>query len=399
MGIFDILSLATRMFQNRPLRTFLTILGVGVGIGAVLFLVSLGYGIQNTILGRITSEESLLSLDVAAGADEIISLNNESIGQISKVDFVEKVSSIVSISGQISIDQVTGDGVINIVDPDYFKLSGISSKEGALFQAYEKNEVAISSAGVSLLNIKNSEAIGKKVNLVLFLSKISEDGFEEIEIVKHAVEYEITAVIEDENTNFVYVPSGTLGDIKFEKYDGLKVKVVDENHLDEVRKTIINKGFLVSSLSDTIEQAKKIFRVIQIVLALFGLIALIVSAIGMFNTMTIALLERTNEIGIMRAIGVTKRDIRKIFLLESILMGFLGGIMGVLIGFGAGEIANVGLNFLANNFGGQPIDIFYRPTWFILVIIGFSTTIGFFTGVYPSIRASKLNPLEALRYK
>jgi putative ABC transport system permease protein len=169
--------------------------------------------------------------------------------------------------------------------------------------------------------------------------------------------------------------------------------------MELVRDKIIAKGLLVSSLSDIIEQARKIFRIIQIVLGLFGLIALFVSAIGMFNTMTITLLERTNEIGIMRSIGVTKKDVQALFLAEAMIIGFLGGVSGVLIGLLGGELVNFIFAVLAKNFGGQVLDLFYIPNIFIVFIIIFSTLIGFFTGIYPSKRAGHLNPLEALRYK
>jgi putative ABC transport system permease protein len=183
------------------------------------------------------------------------------------------------------------------------------------------------------------------------------------------------------------------------EYNQLKVKVDSADNMEAIRNSIIDEGFLVSSLSDTIDQANKIFNVIKIILALFGLVALIVSAIGMFNTMTIALLERINEVGIMRALGISKKDIRKIFLFESVIMGFLGGIGGIFIGYVGGEIANFGVNIMANSFGGNSLDIFYNPPWFIAFILVFSIVIGFITGVYPSITASRLNPLTALRYK
>jgi len=162
---------------------------------------------------------------------------------------------------------------------------------------------------------------------------------------------------------------------------------------------IIDKGFLVSSLSDIIDQTNKIFKVVQLILAIFGLIALLVSSIGMINTMTITLLERINEIGIMRAIGITKRDIKIMFLTESLIMGLLGGIGGVIIGYIGGSLVNMGINLLANTFGGQSLNLFYYPSWFIYFIIIFSTLIGLLTGIFPSIKASKLNPLLALRYK
>jgi len=228
---------------------------------------------------------------------------------------------------------------------------------------------------------------------------MSEDGFDEIEAIKREKKYKIVGVINDENANYIFMPSQTISDLGIKKYDQLKVKVSANEQIERVRNEIIEKGFLVSSLSDTIEQANKIFRIIQVILALFGLVALMVSAIGMFNTMTIALLERINEIGIMRAIGISKKDVRQLFLLESVMMGFLGGIGGVIIGYATGEIANIGINMLAKTFGGQSLDLFYCPMWFVIFIIIFSTVIGFITGIYPSLKASKLNPLTALRYK
>ena len=101
----------------------------------------------------------------------------------------------------------------------------------------------------------------------------------------------------------------------------------------------------------------------------------------------------------MRAIGITRKDIMKIFLLEAMIMGFLGGLGGIIIGFVGGELVNVGINILAQNLGGQSLDLFYSPLWFISTIGLFSSIVGFLTGVYPSIKASRLNPLDALRYK
>ena len=197
----------------------------------------------------------------------------------------------------------------------------------------------------------------------------------------------------------IFVPLSNVSDGGTDSYLETKVKVSDSAYMLDVRNKIMEMGFFVSALRDTIEQATKIFKVIQIILGLFGMVALIVSAIGMFNTMTVMLLERTNEIGIMRSIGVSKKDIKKLFLFESMLMGFLGGVGGIILGFIGGEIANFIMNLLAKNFGGQAIDLFESPLWFLLVILGSSAFIGFITGVFPARRAAKLNPLDALKYK
>jgi len=387
------------MFKTRPLRTFLTILGVGVGIGAVLFLVSLGYGLQNLILSQITTTDSLLSLDVRTGSSELLSLQEKHVKDIRGMEKVDEVSRAVNLSSQISRKDLTSNSVVKAVDPNFFRLNGTLAQYGRVLNSSDKREAVISSAGAKLFNMDPKDIIGEEISLTLFLSHKDEEGFEEIEVKDREEKYKIVGVVEDNNDNYVYVPRQTLSDLNINKYNLLKVKVVKDAYMEEVRQDIIEKGFLVSSLSDTIEQAKKIFQVVQIVLALFGLIALAVSAIGMFNTMTVSLLERINEIGIMRAIGITTRDIRKMFLLESIIMGFLGGVGGVLIGYVGAELANFGINILAQKFGGQALDLFFQPYWFVVFIIVFSTIVGFITGIYPSIKASRLNPLNALRYK
>jgi ABC-type antimicrobial peptide transport system permease subunit len=399
MLITDLLSLSTRMFKTRKMRTFLTILGVGVGIGTVLFLVSLGYGLQNVVLSKITTADSLLSLDVSPGTAGAINLDQASVDKIKQTLNVAEVSPMMNVSAQMSIEQLTGDGLIYAVEPSFFRLGGIIPDKGTIFRTGDAHEALISTAAAKLFNINPDEAIGKEITLTLFLPKINTEGFEETETAKRPDKYKIIGVVEDENTSYAFIPLETISDLNIPSFTQVKVKVVANEYMETIRNQIIESGFLVSALSDTIEQANKIFRIVQIVLALFGLVALIVSAIGMFNTMTIALLERINEIGIMRSIGASVGDIMKLFLLESFLMGLLGGLGGVSIGYLAGELANFGINLLAKNFGGQALSLFYRPTWFVALIIIFSSLIGFLTGVYPARKAAKLNPLDALRYK
>jgi len=398
MKILDTFSLATRMFKNRFMRSFLTILGVSVGIGAVLFLVSLGYGIQTAILSRITTADTLLSLDVNSGSSDLVVLNQASIDEILAIPEVKEVAPSVSVTGQIALNNYTGNGLINIVVPNFFRLGGVTPISGEIGESLGVNDIIISSAGVNLFDLDKESAIGKEIDLSLFMTVKTDTDFDEIEVVNRDTKYIIRAVVEDENTNYVYINSESVKDLVFEDYNNIKVRVHREEDLDKVRVQIIEMGFIVSSLSDTIEQAKKIFNIVQIVLAMFGLIALSVSAIGMFNTMTIALLERTQEIGIMRAVGVGKGSIRNIFLIESVIMGFLGGLGGILFGTLGGELANMGINMLASNFGGQAVDIFFRPYWFMGLIVAFSTIVGMLTGVYPSVRAAKINPLTALKY-
>ena len=182
-------------------------------------------------------------------------------------------------------------------------------------------------------------------------------------------------------------------------YGGVKVKVISQEKLDEVRSNIESRGYTVNAPVDTLSEINVIFQIFQVILGVFGVIALCVAAIGMFNTMTISLLERTREIGIMKAIGANNRDIMKIFLLESILIGFIGGILGILVGWLFGQGINIIVNALAKTLGGEPVQIFVTPWEIAVVMIVLSIIIGLLTGLYPARRGSRLNPLLALRYE
>jgi len=401
MLVTDVFRLSTRMFRTNRSRTILTILGISVGIGAILFLVSLGYGLQMLILTRITTSEALLSLDVSTGDLPGLKLDQDSIQDIKKITGVDKISPLISTRAQMSISDISSELVANFVDREYFWLDGTTLKKGEFYTDKEedKNKIIISSSALKLFNITEDEIFNKTVNFTLFIPR--ED--EEEDIIRDFVEldqdFKIVGIIGEEDSNYIYLPFSVSQDFNITNFSKLKVKVDQDENMDFVRSSIIEKGFMVSALSDIIEQANQVFQIVQIVLASFGIVALIVSAIGMFNTMTIALLERTQEIGIMKALGATSIDIWNMFLAESVIIGFFGGMGGIIIGMVGGELFNYGINILAGFLGGEKIDMFFTPYWFILLIIFFSTFVGLITGFYPARRAANINALEALRYK
>lgn len=390
------------MFRTNRSRTILTILGISVGIGAILFLVSLGYGLQMLILNRITTSDALLSLDVNTGDLENLSLDKEAAEEINRLPGVDKVSPLLTVQGQMNVDDISSELQINFADSDYFRLDGTSLKKGEFYKNddKDKNKIILSSSALLLFNLTEEEAFEKEINFTLFTpqDEQSNEGITR-EYVPLDNSFRIVGIIEEESSNYVYMPFSISDSLNIKDYSKVKVKVAKKEDLEFAREAIIERGFMVSALSDIIEQANQIFKVVQIVLASFGIVALVVSAIGMFNTMTIALLERTQEIGIMKALGATSVDIWNMFLAESVIIGFLGGLGGIIIGMLGGELFNHGLNMLAGAFGGEKIDMFYTPIWFILVIITFSTAVGLMTGFYPARRAARINALEALRYK
>ncbi len=397
MKTIDILSLATRMFRTRPARTWLTILGIGVGIGAVVSLMGLGYGLQSVLLERIIFGESLLSLNVSNPSSQAIVLDNESVEEILGMDNVENVSVMASYPSLITFEGLTGSVSLQAANASYFKYAGIPISEGEFFKEGELQEVVLSSAVLKMFGSEPADAIGK---IVKFRISIPETGTETSQEIFLEKDYIIKGVVENPSSLYAfmnlvefsahYIPSF---------YERAQIKVSSGEFLDSVEAKIIEKGFVVTAFSKMIEQANKIFQGIQTTLGLFGGIALIVSAIGMFNTMTVTLMERTNEIGIMRTIGASATDIMILFLSESIILGFLGGLVGIGVGVGMGVIINVLINTAATRLGGVAMTLFDFPLPFLSFILTFSAFMGLFTGVFPARQASSLNPLDAIRYK
>jgi ABC-type antimicrobial peptide transport system permease subunit len=389
------------MFKARTSRTFLTILGMSVGIGAILFLVSLGYGLQNTLLQKITTSDSLLTLDVVKDRSSVSGLNGEIIQKIKEISGVDNVSPAYQLDSQGKMENLTTDLSVTVTDPFYLKLGGVKTANGKLLNDEEIEGVIVSSSVAQIFGKSGEEILGKNLSFTFFLPE-SENGEEKNKNVREKYEpkkpFKIIGVLESDDS-IVYINSKALSAIKNPDFSQLKVRCRESKIMPEVQKRIVQMGFSVSSLSETVDQANKVFRVVKIILMLFGIIALVVSAIGMFNTMTITLLERTEEIGIMKSIGASDLMISLMFIMEATIMGFLGGLMGIIIGWLEGEVFNFMVNLIATHFGGERVDLFFSPLWFIANIIIFSAVVGFLTGVIPARRASQIDPLDALRYK
>jgi putative ABC transport system permease protein len=397
----DLINLSTRMFKARTSRTLLTILGMGVGIGAILFLVSLGYGLQKTLLERITTSESLLTLDATEPKSGAVKLSREMLGQIKTIQGVKEISPAFHLAAQGNLEGVTADLTAVGIEPSYVRLSGMNVKSGEAINEEKTNEVVVSSSIVSLFGRTQEDVLGKEITFSFFVPDQSEDT-EALERkateTKSDTKYLIVGITESDDTT-VYINASTLASLNIDRFSQVKVRAISSGEMGPIRDQLLGFGLLVSSLSDVVDQANQIFKIIQFILMLFGIVALVVSAIGMFNTMTIALLERTEEIGIMKSIGASDFTISMIFVMESTIMGFLGGLGGVALGLLGGSLFNVLTNLVAQRFGGKAVSLFYSPTWFILAIVAFAAVVGFITGFIPARRASKIDPLDALRYK
>lgn len=401
MQIKDLLEISLQNFRNRKSRIFFTILGVSVAISAVLFLVSFGYGLQASLLQKITTTDSLLSLDVMSPDTELIKLNQDTLDKIKKVEHVETISPYIAYPGNLTLESLTSEAMVNLIDKNYLNFEGITPKFGKTFSDTDANKIIVNNAISDLFNVKPEELVGKKIKVTVFIpDETAEDSSNQLKSIELDKEFEIIGVIEDNNTQgYLFIQNKDVPNLTVSSYSSVKVKVDSESNLKTVRDNLTTMGFLVSALSDTIDQANQIFGIIQIILGIFGTVALIVAAIGLINTMTISLLERTNEIGVMRAIGASPGDIMWLFLGESWMIGLLGGVFGIALGVAISQVFQFIINLISKSFGGEALNLFAYPLWFIFFIIILSSSVGLIGGFFPARRASKLNPLDALRYK
>ncbi|OQB06347.1 MAG: Macrolide export ATP-binding/permease protein MacB [bacterium ADurb.Bin212] len=395
MKLSEIFRISLTNLKSNRMRTLLTVVGISIGIATIVFLVSLGYGLQELSIKKIASIEAINTLDVSPGKNSSQLVDDQFIEKLKKMQDIGKISPLLSMGTKFEFEGKQTDAVGNFIDDDYAKLEGINPVLGAFF-ANSPGDAVVSTALLKAINVEENNALMKEANVNVIM--VNSSTREKISVKK---QYKIIGVIKDDSTSYAFFPKASVvKDISWPLvYNSVKVKVGDQSKIQDVKSQISSMGYSVTSIADTISQVDRIFNIIQLVLAFFGFVALMVASIGMFNTMTIALLERTRDIGIMKSIGVKDRDVSKIFLFESALIATSGGLLGVIGGWLTAKIINFVINILAQSVGGEAQNLFSMPIVFALIIVLFSMAVGIGTGFYPSKRASKLNPLDALRYE
>jgi putative ABC transport system permease protein len=181
-------------------------------------------------------------------------------------------------------------------------------------------------------------------------------------------------------------------------YTTVTVKVQRAQDTEVVEKKIKDLGFGAFSIADLLESQKKAFILLDLLLGLVGSIALTVASLGIVNTMVMSILERTREIGVMKAIGGDDGDVRKIFLVEASLIGLLGGVFGIALGWAVGRVINAGANYYLQSQGVPAANLFMIPWWLMAGAMAFALLVSLVAGSFPAMRAARLDPIQALRH-
>ena len=189
------------------------------------------------------------------------------------------------------------------------------------------------------------------------------------------------------------------GGLADHSYGELTVRVRNPSDVTRIEDAIHHMGLSAFSMLDASRSLQRAFAILDLFLGVFGSLALAVASLGIINTLVMAILERRREIGIMKALGASDMDVKKLFFFEAGAMGIVGGALGVAMGWTIGKVINAATNIYLHRQNLPSETFWYVPWWLVLGALLFSLLVSFFSGLYPAARAAKLDPVEALRYE
>ena len=450
MTFADAIALALRNLRQAKLRTGLTMLGVAIGIASLAGMVSLGVGLQDQFVGRFTRSGMFDTVTVMPASVQINAgrggrgrgaatpgatageepprkpLDEAAITELSALANVREVYPVIRVPVEVKFGEIT----------EYTAVTGIpmSVRDSGAFQnivhgTFLANEAdiacMISLEMANRLVVSNPEQLVGKALTIGYASSVSVPvlPIPAVQVQRVEMACPVVGIVERETgpmgvggamVTGVMMPLAKTREINQQAvnaqrtvmrsrgmdglYQAVTVKVTQPQHTQDVQGRIKTLGYTAFSLNDALEGAKRAFLILDIILGLVGSIALAVASLGIMNTMVMSILERTREIGIMKAIGGSDSDVRRIFLIEASIIGFLGGIAGVVLGWAVGRIINFGANYYIIQQGGTAGNLFSLPIWLIAAAIGFSIVVSLAAGAYPARRAARLDPIHALRH-
>lgn len=398
----DYFQLALRTFKHKPTRSWLTILGIFVGIAAVVALISLGQGMQEAInqqfeiLGadKITIYPGASSFGVLGAMLGSERLSDHDLSIIERISGVDKAVGVAMTIAEVEHEDnkeytmVTGyePGEISIKDfIGVTILDGRELRDSDGYKAMVGYSIGYEDAFKEQVKVNDVLRIGDdSFTVVGIVSEVGNPGYDNRIYINRDIFYE---VFTQEGYPLIVVKTKE-GYSTIQVADEIKEKIRKDRDLDEG-----NENFTVMTSQQLQKMISDIIGVVQMIVIGIAAISLLVGGTGIMNTMYTSVLERTREIGIMKAVGAKNSDIAMIFLIESGIIGLIGGTIGILFGLGvayAVEIAAVSL------------DVSLKASFDPILIGGsliFSFAIGSLSGLVPTMQAAKLKPAESLRYE
>ena len=397
--------MAFSALMANKMRSLLTMLGIIIGVGAVIAMVSIGMGVRNNIQQSIASLGSNMLIvmpgaenrtGVRGGAGSKTTLEDEDADAIkAKIGGIDNVSAMVSGSYQVVFGNSNWKTSVQGVSPDYMDIRSLEVESGIFITEHDmvkRNRVAVIGSTVSENLFGGSNPVGQNI-------RIDNQPFKIIGVLKKKGQ---SSMGQDQD-DVIIVPMTTAQErmLGVNYVHSINVQVSSPDIMDEVQENIetllrqrhhIAKGqeddFNVRNLTSLMETMDSTTAMITMLLGAVAGISLLVGGIGIMNIMMVSVTERTREIGIRKALGATFRNIMMQFLIESVVIGIIGGVIGIFMG--------CTLSIAVAEFFNFNTVITLLP---IAVSFSFAVGTGLFFGIYPARKAAKLDPIEALRYE
>jgi putative ABC transport system permease protein len=397
--MIELFSMAYRNIKERKIRSALTVLGIVVGIAAVVALMAIGTGMQESITGELTEMVDVIMViplqSALGGPSEVAMFNERDLKDVARISGVKESAGIVNMVEVVKYRREEKIlQVVGIAPEDMDTVLGATMeaerggrilKEGDHKVCMVGHRVANEYFDKELKANDNLKIGGSKFRVAGVIEKQGGFGLLPVDSQIYITREDAKDVFRIDEFSNIFARVRDIGDAE---RIGLDIKErMDNNHKIDDFAFVITMGSLIGQLESA-------FGIIQAVLVAIASISLIVAAVGITNTMLMSVMERTHEIGVMKAIGATNRNILSLFLTESGILSLVGGILGCVFGV-------IGANVISFVLGAAydiELPTIVRPEVLLIGII-VAIVVGILSGLYPARKASRLSPVEAVRYE
>lgn len=431
----DMIDMALRNLLKRKVRTVLTVLGVVIGTASIVVMVSIGIGMNEGFAQQLESWGSLQVINVYPSGGMVYDETSDSMKQEKKQDelnakavdtfrqmeHVEAVSPVIEEYMYLTAGKYVADASIMGIEPGAMEALGYNVVEGRALTAEDSKAIVVG-GGVEFYNPKLSwemrqtseppqvDVLNEKISItydwnygtrnadksikpvkVDAVGKLSSEGSDSWRVIMPIKELEKIQKARREWEQKKNGSNNSSNRNQSKEYQQVLVKVDEMDNVQSVQQQIKDLGFRASSLTDELNAMKETTKMLRLVLGAIGAVSMVVAAISITNTMVMAIYERTKEIGIMKVIGASLKDIKGLFLTEAAFIGFSGGVIGIVVSFGISFIVNI----VASRQGSTMQSSI--PLWLALGGVAFATGVGILSGYLPAKRAMKLSALTAIK--